>query len=273
MAEVDLGNGGDTWGLTEDNSGSDTVVGGNGDDTIYGGAGDDTLSGNRGDDTIDSGTGDDTLSGGLGNDTFVFNFEVDQGVSAMSYDDWAAANMSITVADGMTQSAFSTSYTAWLSYVANTLHLGADLDGNGVIDVGLNQNDASSTATPWIEGVSQDDLNAIFGDREDLTVKTGKTTQERYYSNDASTGDSLSITNSDGHDIVLDLKDSNDHVQLNGITEDQALTLFSLSVIDATGDGKLDTVLSWGGGSITLSDYHAYSDLGSFLDSGIVLFG
>ena len=87
-----LGDDGETWpGTGVDNSGDDTVYGGDGDDTIMGGPGDDELwgfdgndnlmggpgndylSGRDGDDMLTGGAGNDELQGGAGNDTFKFD--------------------------------------------------------------------------------------------------------------------------------------------------------------------------------------------------------
>ena len=70
---VMLGPGGVTWPDGDDNSGDDSVYGGDGDDMIDGGTGMDTLKGMEGNDTLMGGDGDDMLTGGAGNDTFKFD--------------------------------------------------------------------------------------------------------------------------------------------------------------------------------------------------------
>jgi Ca2+-binding RTX toxin-like protein len=261
----DILRGGDGDDVLHGGRGDDTLRGGLGDDTLYGGRGDDDLHGGAGDDVLTGGAGDDTLTGGAGNDTFVFNFDV-QTTTAMSFGDWATTQ-GVTVDDGISQGAFSSTYSAWLSYVADTLDIGSDVDGDGQIDVGINQN--AETGTPWIEGVSQEDLDQIFGDRTDITVQTGHTTHERYYSDTASWD---TLTSTGGNDVITDLS-AGDQVQLNGVTEDQAMALLSLDAsANVTGDTANDSVLSWDGGQIVIAD-QTYTDLTALLSSDWIVYG
>ena len=82
--------------------------------------------------------------------------------------------------DGTSQSFFSTHYTAWLSHLVDTYHLGHDVNADGKVSVDLNQNDPNGT--PIVEGLTQAELSALFGAREDFTWTQGKATQTRYYS-------------------------------------------------------------------------------------------
>jgi hypothetical protein len=106
-------------------------------------------------------------------------------------------------------------YTEWLRYLVEKYNLGNDDDGDGVINIGLNQNDP--TGVPHIEGMSFDELNALFGDTDNVFLKTGKTSQERYYSNSFSTGDGGedAVTSSDGFDTILDIGNGADKVRFD----------------------------------------------------------
>ncbi|WP_310734336.1 Ig-like domain-containing protein [Ideonella livida] len=78
--------------------GNDTLDGGDGDDSVSGGGGNDTITAGTGDDTVDAGSGDDTVDGGTGNDAVTAgegNDSVDAGagddtVEAGSGDDTVA---------------------------------------------------------------------------------------------------------------------------------------------------------------------------------------
>jgi hypothetical protein len=103
----------------------------------------------------------------------------------------------------ITQSQFSTSFTAWLKsddvfggdgfrdYVANQLAGNQDLStilamlDAGTYTVELNQNSAGSPYIVELAGLI--DFNALFSGAEDSIVKTGKVTQERFYVTDFST--------------------------------------------------------------------------------------
>ena len=205
--------------------------------------------------------------------SFVFNFEVSRGPVFASYADWALDNLGVVVGDNMTQSAFATSYTSWLNALVSELSLGSDLDGDGKISVNLNQNDPNGT--PLIEGMSDEQLNALFADAASIDVKTGKTTQERWYS-DLDTSGGFQILNHDGNDTVLNFDvDGDDHdvLDLRGVTAEEALQYFNFATADVDADGKTDTVISWDGGSITLLGVETYTSMQSMVDEGLLLFG
>lgn len=67
---IQLGPGDDIWPTVtgDDNTGDDTVFGGDGSDLIYGGEGSDELAGEAGNDLLDGQDGDDRLNGGDGSD-------------------------------------------------------------------------------------------------------------------------------------------------------------------------------------------------------------
>ena len=68
-ADNDTINGGAGNDLIYGQQGNDSINGGAGDDVLNGGDGNDTINGGLGNDSIDAGTGNDTLNGGDGNDT------------------------------------------------------------------------------------------------------------------------------------------------------------------------------------------------------------
>jgi VCBS repeat-containing protein len=88
---------------------------------------------------------------------------------------------------GLTQSQFSTNYTAWLTSIFSDANVQQwlrdtykiDLAGQA-IQVNLNQN--SSTLLPTVNGITDQRIyDALFGDKSSLMVGTGKTAQERSY--------------------------------------------------------------------------------------------
>jgi VCBS repeat-containing protein len=87
----------------------------------------------------------------------------------------------------LTQSQFSTYYTAWLTSIFSDANVQQwlrdtykiDLAGQA-IQVNLNQN--SGTLLPTVNGITDQRIyDALFGAKSSLTVGTGKTTQERWY--------------------------------------------------------------------------------------------
>lgn len=267
------GNGSDT--LNGD-AGNDTLNGGTGDDVLNGGSGNDTLNGENGADILTGGSGDDILTGGNDPDTFKYSFTVTEGTGgSSSFTDWLIANglgnqvSGGEVADGTTQNVFSTQYTAWLNHLVSEYGLGEDLDGDGIVNIGLNQNDADADATPWIEGISQADLDAMFSDRDNVMLKTGKVSQERYYSDDFSLGSDTQVTSTDGNDEIVDFAWGSDKLDFSGLGATVAdakamfLDMFTLdSSQDVDNDGTNDSVLtlatdsSW---SLTLLGINGYS--------------
>ncbi|MGH6720121.1 MAG: calcium-binding protein, partial [Alphaproteobacteria bacterium] len=252
------GDGNDT--LTGDGSantldggaGNDVLSGGGGNDVLSGGLGDDTLAGGEGNDVLVGGAGADVLEGGGGNDTltggnspdetadsFVFNFNFTEGEG----DTFDFNPVDTNGNNAIDQNEFSTQYTAWLNEVAASL--GFDANGDGIISVGLNQNDPNGV--PYIEGFEGD-----WGDRETLTVKTGKTTQTRYYSSSVSGGGEDVLTGDDGHDTVTDFEWGTDTITLNvgGASLADIIGFFTVEQVDTDGNGIADsTVLALGDGS------------------------
>ncbi|RDI60975.1 VCBS domain-containing protein [Microvirga subterranea] len=90
----------------------------------------------------------------------------------------------------LTQSQFSTYYTAWLTSIFSDPAVQQWLRDNYKIDlagkaiqVNLNQN--SDTLLPTVNGITDQKIyDALFGEKSSLIVGTGKTTQERSYVSD-----------------------------------------------------------------------------------------
>lgn len=246
-------------------AGDDILIGSEGDDTLYGGDGDDILFGLGGDDLLDGGAdmdilvgaeGDDTLTGGTENDLFQFAFEFTEGGETTSFTDWLAAQGLQT--SGWTQSFFVTQYNAYLEHLVATYDLGFDSNGDGKIDVSFHQNEEG--AVPYIEGLSDEELSAMFSESEGVMVYTGKKTQERYYSESFSIGDQIAVTSSDGLDTITDFSfEEGDRLEFVGLGSDftleQFMNFFRVENADRDGDGKLDTVLGLESGdwSVTLA--------------------
>lgn len=266
--------------------GDDKLDGGAGNDTLYGGDGNDQLVGAGGDDLLEGGEGNDVLNGGGGSDTFTFNFTVESVAGPSStFTTWwqqngGAANVANgEVADGTKQGDFSSAYSAWLNYLVTEYELGADTDGDGKISVGLQQN---TSGLPTIEGMTGEEVDALFGSTESFMARTGNTTKERYYSDSFSLGDTLAITNSEGHDTIVQFHNDGvnvDSLVLNGISQAQAAALFSLATGDFDNDGVTDdSRISWDGatdaedGSITILG-STWADLDGFLSDSRIEFG
>jgi Ca2+-binding RTX toxin-like protein len=221
----------------------DVLTGGAGNDLLQGFAGDDVLDGGAGDDRLVGGTGNDTLTGGLGADTFAFAFGPRTVAGGSStFDAWLAARGQAPVADGVTtQSEFARAYGAWLDDLVNTFAIGHDTNGDGKVEVGLNQNDA--IGTPVVEGLSAAELDAMFGNRTALDVVTGVTTHERFYSGSFTIGD-RAIYSGNGADVITDFSHAQgDKLAVSGITAADA-PHFHMSQGDLNGDGQLDTLIT-----------------------------
>jgi Ca2+-binding RTX toxin-like protein len=173
-------------------------------DVILGLEGHDILLGLDSADTLIGGAGSDTLTGGTGADMFVVDIApalVQGGTS--SFVGWLdEMGVQVPPVGSITQGQFSSAYTQWLSHLVATYNLGTDVNADGVIGVDINQNDPFGT--PLIEGMTQQQLNAMFGDRVSVDVTTGATMHTRYFSDSFSVGTTTQITGSSGTDLVLD---------------------------------------------------------------------
>ena len=170
----------------------------------------------------------------------------------MSFADWLAGN-GLDITGTLTQSQFAVNYTAWLNYLVNDFLKDLfDLDGgeDGIIEVGLNQNDPNGT--PQIEGISQEDLNEIFGATTVKNLVTGKTTQDRYFSDlnddfDWGGGDPT-VTSNDGHDTITGFafgQDVLDFSGLSGFTAAQFDEFFAVTDDGSNTEITIDGDTTW----------------------------
>lgn len=277
---------------TSDADTFDVVMGNNGDDTLYGGSeespledtGTDALVGGNGDDTLYGGDGDDMLTGdgssGEGSDTFVSSFTLEEGsgggdpLAPLSFEHWLADDNGgggLSLADLTTQSAFASTYTHWLEYLVQDFL--SEMFGIAVdAEISLNQNDPSGT--PQIAGMSQENLDAVFGNATAISIKTGKISHTRYWSDlDAdfwggdSGGGTDTLVSDDGNDVITDFQKALDSLQFsvdvaddfNG-TVDDLIAFFEVVEGDfspfgdhAVNDTKV-TLLGDSSMSITLQD-------------------
>ena len=209
---------------------------------ITGTSADETLQGTEFDDSIDGMGGNDTLEGLAGADAFHYAFTLTPAASS-TFSGWLAEKGLAPLADGTTsQSFFAKHYTKWVSSLVKDNDLGTDVDGNGKIKVDINQNDPDGT--PIIEGMTQDELTALFGDRLSLDVKTGKKTHERWYSDSATLG-SDAVTGNGGMDVITDFDAAEgDMVHMTGITLADFQAMFTITETDVDADTVLDTVIT-----------------------------
>lgn len=219
----------------------DTMYGMAGNDILHGLAGADLLDGGDGNDMLDGGAGDDVLTGGLGADMFHAGFTVTTPETS-TFSGWLADQGLDPLADGATQSFFAKHYTAWLTSLVVEHELGADVDGDGKVSVDLNQNDAEGT--PMIEGMTEADVAALFGDRQSLEVTTGKTSHERWFSDTFTFGEA-GVTGDAGMDTITDFDAAEgDAVHLAGVTQADFDAFFNLAEMDVNADTVLDTVMT-----------------------------
>jgi hypothetical protein len=252
---------------------NDILVGNGGDDTL----GDATLGGSAGEkdaDILIGGAGDDSLAGGPGDDTYVHSFTVTAG-STEKFDQWILEHNLTPVDDGTAQNVFSTEYTAWLNYLADKYDLGTDTNLDGKIDIHMNQNDP--TGVPSIEGMSADDLNALFSDAESFLAKTGKVSQERYYTNEFSTGEG-SVTTNDGHDIISGWGTSGsgfDTLLLAGLSDNLGDSDYWDTVLNSHHDGSNTVITLEGdnaGATFSITLLGVTTDLQTLHDTGHLSF-
>ena len=221
-------------------SAGETLQGTELDDSIYGMAGNDTLEGLAGADLLDGGTGNDVLTGGLGADAFHTAFTVTPPETS-TFSGWLA-DQGLDPLDGASQSYFAKNYTAWLTSLVADNELGTDVNGDGVVSVDINQNDAGGT--PVIEGMTTEELAALFGDRQSVDVKTGNTTHERWFSDSFTFGDTV-VTTDAGMDTITDFDATEgDTLHLAGVTQAEFDAFFTVAETDVDADTVLDTVVT-----------------------------
>ena len=136
---------------------------------------------------------------------------------------------------GLTKAFFSHNYSEWLRdvVVVDLLAQGLDLDANGNGRVGVRLNQWDSDGTPRIEGLRDDQLSSIFGDRDEVTVRHGHHGHDRWYSNSytSSSGEGkTTVASEDGFDTIVDFDfvvgKGGDQLDFSGITKDQFLASF-----------------------------------------------
>lgn len=224
---------------------SETLQGTDEDDVIHGMWGYDTLFGMAGDDVLNGGELSDFMTGGEGADQFVFDMSttVVSGGSS-TFSGWLADNgLDPLEGGGTTQGEFSSNYTAWLNYLVATFQLGTDWDNDGTVEVELNQN--SEFGTPLIEGMSQADLDLLFGERGSLDVVTGRNTHERWYSDAFTIEDRELAGSSSGTDVVMDFsREEGDTLLFTGITAGTFAERLVVTEFDGNADGTMDTVIT-----------------------------
>lgn len=264
--DVINGGNGDDWISGDD--GDDKLHGAAGNDFLFGGRGNDQLVGAAGNDWLEGGAGADQMNGGGGADTYAFNFVVEHttgvvtfGKSPLDYDAPTGGGKNVVPADGMVSEAefskFTHDYRAWLDE-----HAPADYSYS------IAQADpVTSLADP----------GAVDGAVSSVVLTNGQT---RYWEGSIEVGGGFKITQSDGHDTLAQFQrapKNGDTLYLKGLaglTGEQLDTLFDLTTSDTNGDGKLDTVLSWEGGSITILGTSAWgNDVNAFFTSSQIVLG
>lgn len=231
---------------------------------VTGSAFDDSLTGDDVANVLQGGAGNDTLTGNGDADVFKFSFDQEPGSGGgdtpLSFGEWLATEHALNIGT-LRQNEFVQNYKEWLGYLAEDLR---DNHGfNTVPDnakVSFKQND--SGGTPNIEGLTQAQLDQIFGDTTAISVTTGKTSQVRYYSDidtisDIWGGSSKdTLTSGDGFDKIVDFLWGTDKLEFNGLADlsldqSQFASFFDVTQADVNGDQITDTVLaltddSWG---------------------------
>ncbi len=260
--------------------GNDYMEGGDGDDQLHGGAGNDELLGGEGNDKLDGGAGDDALLGGAGDDflnggggsdTYKFFFTMSAGSQTLTYSpepiDYDAATNgprgSTVPPDGLVSTnefaQFAEDYAAWLDE-----NLGA---GSYTYDA-PQSNPLNFTSDP----------GAVDGTVESIVLANNQT---RYWEPTIEVGSGIAgITASDGNDTIAQFQNAGpnvDKIELYGITQAQASSLFTYTTGDFDQDGTMDSKLSWDGatdasdGSITILG-STWGDLDAFLTDSRVAF-
>lgn len=277
-----------------------------GKDDITGGAGADTIDGGNSDDVLTGLGGDDLLTGGNGADTFKYGFTLTTGSASpapQSYADYLAASGQSA---SLSQSGFSTTYSAWLNYLIKG---GEDTNGNvwegiaaqlgweGTVTIGLNQNGAGdSQPHVMLDGVMMD-LDDLFGDTGTVTWTKGKATQERsFWDLDPAyfEGSATTVSSADGKDTITDFKvDDGDKLFFTvdiegdgtGLTSEQEADLvaefkakMAVTTGDYAGDANTDTRMALDDGdldasndmSITLVGYAGGDDIWNHVEFSFV---
>lgn len=242
----------------------------------------DSLTGESGANVLQGGEGNDTLAGEGGADSFKFSFDVEHvsggGDMPQSFGEWLSTEHALNIAT-LNQNEFVQNYKEWLGYIADELRENHGFDT--ILEnakVSFKQNDPNGT--PQIEGLTQTQLGEIFGDATAISVKTGKTSQGRYYSDidpnsdvwGGSEEDIVIVTSTDGLDTILDFTWDEDKLNFSGVTQGEFEANFNVDdSADVTGDSVADTVMTIngsGGWSLTLAGVSGH-DLTDFSNNAI----
>ncbi|MDP3335292.1 MAG: hypothetical protein Q8S51_00730, partial [Rhodoferax sp.] len=168
----------------------------------------------------------------------------------------------IVFTDGVKQNVFSVQYTAWLTEIFNSDEVRAYLlneygiswDADSEIAVHLNQNSEDGAPYFSIGTTDYHQLDDFFGEKDSLTVATGKTTQERWYT------DTFDLVTSDpwgDNPLVIDLSadsangTSGDQGEdgSDGATGDSGQPGGDATILGTNGDGGDDGVNAVGTGN------------------------
>jgi hypothetical protein len=159
---------------------------------------------------------------------------------------------------GLSEKFFEKNYTEWLNnvVVADLLAQGLvhDENGNGKIDVKLNAKDPDGT--PRIEGLTDEQLAQIFGDRDEVTLRHNFHEHDRWYSNSyeaESGGGETTVSSEDGFDTILDFKVGEDRLEFGGL---EGLSLAEFENLFSLERGDMSTTVKLADGSwgVTLQD-------------------
>lgn len=305
-AGVDLLDGGLENDMLFGDAGDDSLMGDEGNDTLVGGAGNDTLNGGLGADffkfsfTLTPGDGEtfrftDFLTEKFGRDFGDHLPDCSTEHHHHHHHDHHHHHHKHGGGDGhhhhhhgigdgnqaaefcLTENFFEKNYKEWLKEVVVPDLLAQDFvldaNGNGKIKIGLDEvdlNDDSESLTPRIEGLTQEQLDAIFGDPRSVVLRDGHETEVTLFSNSyTSPGGEDTAASTDGFDNIVDFDFAQDKLDFDGLgsfTLAEFANLFKVSVVDADNDGTIDDTQlallddSWGVSLLDDNGVHGLSD-------------
>lgn len=179
---------------------------------------------------------------------------------------------------GLTENFFEKNYKEWLKEVVvpDLLAQGFTLDtnGDGKIKVGVSEvdlNEDGESLMPRIEGLTQEQVDAIFGDPRSVVLRDGHETEVTFFSNSYTSpgGGQTTVTSTDGFDTIVGFDFAVDKLQFDGLgslTLADFTTLFNVTVIDADHDGIVDDTQlalldnTWGVSLLDDNGVHGLSD-------------
>ena len=230
--EIEAGAGDD---FVKGGAAADTINGGSGDDYIYGQNGSDVINGGADNDTMIGNNGEDTMNGDAGNDSIKGGFNWDTIDGGNGNDTVLGQNGNDTVSGGEGDDSVlgNNGFDRLYGNAGNDTVIGGN--GNDFMDGGAD-NDT------LIGGAGRDTMIGGLGDDE-LTGSNG--TDIFVFNPDTATGD----------DTITDFEDGLDTILIAGSTEFSDLSIDEI-------DGN--TVVSWEGGSVTLTDVTGVIDENDF---------